>query len=196
MTDTIEQRRERINSVRDAFISLMWTAQRQLSLRLQPYGLTQPQFRALSALAAHNQPCPMGDLREVTFQDGPTMTGIINRLIKMDYVERTRSQVDRRVVLVQVTQSGIEIVEKIEDEALQEDLCGYAALNDDDLTNLEQLLSYTLRMYLRRYMASQNVDVEETLEKLKMFKKDPIHYAKMHNGKLHSNEEWRMKNGE
>ncbi|MDM8519269.1 MarR family transcriptional regulator [Anaerolineales bacterium HSG6] len=186
MTDIIETRRERIISIRDAFISLMWTAQRQFSIRLQPFGLTKPQFMALSALAAHNQPCTMGDLREVTFQDGPTMTGIINRLIKMGYVERTRSQVDRRVVLVQVADAGIEVVKQIEQEALHDDLCGYAALNDDELTNMEQLLTYTLRMYLRRYMASQNVDVEETLKKLKMFKKDPIYYAKMHNGKHHA----------
>ena len=186
MNDTMEKRRNRIISIRDAFISLMWTAQRQFSLHLQPYGLTQPQFRALSTLVAHKQPCTMGDLREVTFQDGPTMTGIINRLIKMNYVERTRSQIDRRVVLVQVTETGIEMVKQIEDEVLQDDLCGYAALNDDDLNTLEQLLTYTLRMYLQRYMASQNMEVEETLEKLKLFKQDPIYYAKVHNRKLYT----------
>jgi DNA-binding MarR family transcriptional regulator len=120
----------------------------------------------------------MGDLREVTFQDGPTMTGIVNRLIKMGYVERTRSEIDRRVVLVQATPTSIDLVNRIEEDALKDDLCGYAALTDDDLVALEQLLTYILRMYMRRYTDAQNTDFEEALKKLKLFKNDPICYAK------------------
>lgn len=185
MKQELQNRQDRIIAIRDLFISLMWIHHRQFSHRLQTFDLTRPQFITLTSLVAHKWPCTMRDLTDVTFQDAPTMTGIVNRLIKMGLVERTRSQVDRRVVLVQATESGIELVKRIEEEMLADDLCGYAALTNEELTALEQLATYILRMYLKRYTDAQDVDLEEAMEKFKLFKQDPIYYARLHNGRLH-----------
>ncbi len=171
-------REARIKRLHDTFISLMWVSRRQFSQRLQSFGLTYPQFIGLAALAAHKQPCTMRDLTDVTFQDPPTMTGIVDRLVKMKLVRRTRSQTDRRVVLVQATENGVEMVRQIENETLN-DFTTYSALTDEELTALEDLSRYILRMHVGKFRSLADADLDAELEKLRLFKSDPIRYAKL-----------------
>lgn len=177
-------RDERIRAIHDAFLALMWISKRQFAHRLQTFGLTHPQFITLATLTAHQEACTMSDLINVTFQDAPTMTGVIDRLVKMRLVERTRSETDRRVVLVQTTPAGAELFKQIEQETLCDAVTGFASLSDDDLNNLEQLLRYILRMYMGRNNLSHEADLEAELEKLRLLGRDPIHYAKLEKDKV------------
>jgi DNA-binding MarR family transcriptional regulator len=172
-------RTERIKALNEAFLSLMWIATKQFSQRLQAHGLTFPQFIALAALVAHKQACTMRDLTNVTFQDPPTMTGIVNRLVKMKLVERSSSDLDRRLVLVQATPSANELIEQIEAEKLAHDLSGYAVLSDDDLTTLGQLLRHVLRMHATRYGARPDIDLDAKLDQQLLFIRDPIRFEKL-----------------
>jgi DNA-binding MarR family transcriptional regulator len=177
-------REERIKAIHDAFIALMWISKRQFAQRLQAFGLTIPQFMTLATLSAHKEACTMGDLINVTFQDAPTMTGVIDRLLKMRLVERTRSETDRRVVLVQATPTGIDLVNQIEEKTLYDDTCNYASLTDEDLTAFEQLLRYILRMHIGRYTSLSEANLDAEIEKLRLFRRDPIHYAKLEDDKM------------
>ena len=179
MNQTHTSREERILRVHDIFVSLMWIHKRNFSQRLQAFGVTSPQFITLATLAAHKNPCTMRDLTEVTFQDPPTMTGIIDRLVKMKLVRRTRSETDRRVVLVQANEDGVDLIRQIEDQTLHDDKTGYAALSDEELTALEELVQYILRMQVGRYKSLQDADLDTELEKLRLFKSDPIRYSKL-----------------
>lgn len=174
-------REERIKTIHDAFIALMWISKRQFAHRLQAFGLTHPQFMTLATLTAHKEACTMSDLINVTFQDAPTMTGIIDRLVKIKLVERTRSEIDRRVVLVQASPAGVELVKQIEEKTLHDTASGFAKLTDDDLNALEQLLRYILRMQIGRYTSLSAAELDAELEKLRLFSRDPIHYAKLEN---------------
>ena len=171
-------REEQIKTIKDIFVSLMWIAARQFSHRLQAFGLTHPQFIVLASLAAHEQACIMRDLTNVTFQDPPTMTGIIDRLVRMKLVQRTRSESDRRVVLVEATSAGIELVKRIREESMQEDMKGYTAFSDDALSTLEQALRHLLRMHVGQYASLQGAELDAEIEKLQDFRNDPIRYMK------------------
>jgi DNA-binding MarR family transcriptional regulator len=177
-------REERIRTIHDIFIALIWIAKRQFAHRLQTFGLTHPQFITLATLTAHRQACTMSDLINVTFQDAPTMTGVIDRLVKMDLVKRTRSETDRRVVLVQVTPTGLELVKQIEEQMLHDAVTGFARLTDDELSAFEQLLRYILRIYMGRYTSSSEADIEAELEKLRLVGRDPLHYAKLESDRV------------
>lgn len=180
MTSSLTRsREERIKVLKDSFHALMWIALREFSQQLQSFGLTHPQFIALSALTAHHQPCTMRDLTNVTFQDPPTMTGIVDRLVKMKLVERTRSETDRRVVLVQATPAGTKLVKEINEDIMTEESRMYSDLTDADLTALERLLRHKLRMHIGRYKSLQDEDLDLELEKLQRFMSDPIYYVKL-----------------
>jgi DNA-binding MarR family transcriptional regulator len=177
----IVSREERVRRIKDIFHSLMWIAARQFSQRLQSFGITHPQFMALAALAAHRQPCTMRDLTNVTFQDPPTMTGIVDRLVKMKLVQRTRSEDDRRVVLVQATPAGIDRVSQIEHQVMSEHLACFADVNDEDLTALEEVMKLIIRMYIADYKSLQDAELNAEIRKLQLFRTDPIYYAKIQN---------------
>jgi DNA-binding MarR family transcriptional regulator len=177
-------REERIRAIHDAFIALIWISKRQFAHRLQTFGLTHPQFITLATLSAHREACTMSDLINVTFQDAPTMTGVIDRLLKMGLVKRTRSETDRRVVLVQATQAGIDLVKQVEEQTLHNAATGFASLSDDELAAFEQLLRYILRIFMGPSRSSSEADLDAELEKLRLFGRDPIHYAQLEKDKV------------
>lgn len=172
-------REEKVKKIKNTFVSLIWVATRQFSQWIQTFGITHSQFFTLSSLVCHKEPCTMRDLTEVTFQDPPTMTGIIDRLVKMKLVERTRSEIDRRVVLVQATPSGIDLVEKIREKAAQEDMRAYDALANEELDALQQSLFYMLRLHVGRYTSLKGEELDTEVERLLNFKNDPIQFMKV-----------------
>jgi DNA-binding MarR family transcriptional regulator len=161
---------------------LVWTAARQFSQELQEFGLTLPQFVALAALVAHKHPCTMSDLTKVTVQDAPTMTGIMDRLVKMKLAERTRSETDRRVVLVEATATGVGLLSRIRDQALDGVMHDYLAMaNSDELADIdrlleifEQSLEYVLRVHLKRRHPVGDADLDTEIEKIRLFLGNPI----------------------
>lgn len=172
-------RKERIRVIHDTFMALMWIAKRQFAQQLQAFGLTHPQFITMVALVAHQKSCTMRDLINVTFQDAPTVTGIVDRLIKMNLVERTRSEVDRRVVLVQATSAGVDLVRQIEEKFLHDGFCEFNHLTDENLNAMEQLLTYFLRTLLSRFANSPETDLKAELEKFFQTKNNSIHFINL-----------------
>jgi DNA-binding MarR family transcriptional regulator len=172
-------REERIRAMKGAFHYLMWVARRQLTQALQPFGLTFPQFIVLAALAAYQQTCSMRDLTNVIFEDPPTMTGIVDRLVKMGFVERSRSEQDRRVVLVQITPAGTDLIKKIDKEMIQDAMPWYADLSDEELALLEQMFRYKLRTYVGRFRSLQDDELDAEIQNLSNFGHDPIRFAKL-----------------
>jgi len=174
MTAVAVSREVRIKRIHEAFIRLMWLATRQFSQKLQHFGLTLPQFVALASLAAHKQTCTMSDLTRVTFQDPPTLTGVIDRLVKMELVERSRSESDRRVVLVQASPAGIQLVRRVVEDTRDDDITGCTSLADEDLAAFERLLEYIFRMHMQQRHASGDADWNAEIEKLRLFLRDPV----------------------
>lgn len=175
-------REERFKRIRETFMMLVWTAARQFSQELQEFGLTLPQFVALASLAAHKCPCTMSELTRVTLQDAPTMTGIVDRLVKMKLADRTRSESDRRVVLVQSTPTGVELLQRIRDQAMDSDMDDFIALANSDeradldrlLETFEQSLEYILRVHLKRRHSIGDDDMEAEMEKIQLILRSPI----------------------
>jgi hypothetical protein len=99
----------------------------------------------------------------------------------MKLVERTRSEADRRVVLVQATAAGIELLNRIRDEVLDRARTDYLALADSDeladldrlLEFLEQSLDYVLRIHLQRRHLLDAPELDVEIEKIRSFLKNP-----------------------
>jgi len=77
---------------------------------VKDYGLTVPQLIILKELKA-NGTISVGDLAKNIDLTHATVTSILDRLVKLEYVERTRSDTDRRRVYVEISKKGIDIVE-------------------------------------------------------------------------------------
>jgi|GEM_PF-3016528 len=158
MGDATVSRAERLRRISATFALLMWIAMRRFWQLLQTFGLTPPQFMVLFALVKARAPRSMNDLTDITFQDASTMTGIIDRLEKAGLVGRTRSTIDRRVVLVQATHAGITLLKQVSEKLLDDDIAGCSILTDEELADTEALFQEIFRIHLKRFhIAVENV---------------------------------------
>lgn len=76
-------------------------------------GLTTSQLMVLLILKDKETALPVGKLAQQLSVSFPAVSGIVDRLYKEKLVERKRSSQDRRLVLVKLTNTGKEVVEKL-----------------------------------------------------------------------------------
>jgi len=169
---------ERIKLLHEQFFTLFWFAFRRLTQRLQKYGITHPQFITLVSLVTHGQPATMRQLTQVTLQDPPTMTGIVNRMVKMGLLHRTRSQEDRRVVWVEATPKGIELINTVRQNLKQEDPYGFYDVSEAELEKVEDFLDYILVRYMKEIHQQEIPNLEAARKNLHAFARDPLGFIK------------------
>jgi MarR family 2-MHQ and catechol resistance regulon transcriptional repressor len=79
---------------------------------IRTFGLTVPQFGALETLG-HLGPMTIGELCRKQLVSGGNMTVVVDNLEKDGLVERTRTDVDRRVVHVRLTPKGKKLFDEV-----------------------------------------------------------------------------------
>ena len=77
-------------------------------------GLSEPQYNALRILRANGKPLQVYQVAERMLTREPDITRIFDRLVRGGFVERTRGEEDRRVVWVDLTAKGREILKKLD----------------------------------------------------------------------------------
>jgi len=78
------------------------------------FGLTETQSDVLRTLLTHGT-MSSANLSRNLYVTPANITGVIDRLVKKGLVERVRQQVDRRVALISLTESGKELSEQLPD---------------------------------------------------------------------------------
>ena len=81
--------------------------------QIKPFGFTTSQCYVLLELNKSAK-LTMNELSEKMNLNTSTMTRIINNLVRDGYVERLRDEGDRRVVVAQLTRSGIESASQLQ----------------------------------------------------------------------------------
>ncbi|MGI9271912.1 MAG: MarR family winged helix-turn-helix transcriptional regulator [Woeseiaceae bacterium] len=76
------------------------------------FGLTEQQWRVLRVLWEIEE-ISHAELAELTLISPPSLVGVLDRLQKMELIERRRSLLDRRVVLAASTQQGRDLRDQI-----------------------------------------------------------------------------------
>ena len=81
--------------------------------QIKPHGFTTAQAYVLTQLKDTPE-LTMNELSEKLNARTSTMTRIINNLVRDGYIARNRDEVDRRIVLVSLTEKGLREAEKLE----------------------------------------------------------------------------------
>ncbi len=134
------RREECIEALERLLRQLTWLGRKSLAHELSYYGVTVPQFYALLSLKKRGRACPMSELAQATQQTSATMTGIIDRLVRMGLVERRRKESDRRVVMVYLTRRGEQLVEEVRARRRQSFYKALAKFDDEEIDQLWRLL--------------------------------------------------------
>lgn len=76
-------------------------------------GMTGPQMNVLVSLHRFENGVTMKELSEMQMLSHGATTGLVDRMINMDLLERTRSETDRRVVYVCLSKKGRAVFARI-----------------------------------------------------------------------------------
>jgi DNA-binding MarR family transcriptional regulator len=85
----------------------------RLNTRLRPYGLTSATFNVLAVLLATKRslsPCDIGEQLNVT---RGTVTGLLDSLERQRLVQRRPHPEDRRMLLIELTGEGRELLQRL-----------------------------------------------------------------------------------
>jgi len=105
---------EEIRSL-NAFIKLTRAADSltaRLSRRSTIEGLTSSQFGVLESLYHLGSMCP-GEISKKLLKSSGNITLVIDNLEKRGLVRRVRDQEDRRMIMVSITQQGLDLIKTI-----------------------------------------------------------------------------------
>jgi DNA-binding MarR family transcriptional regulator len=147
MTEDQESRHQAIARIARVVGQLTWLGSKRSTQQLASYGLTAPQYFTLLSLSHRGEASPMHVLAEITHQDAATVTGIVDRLIRLDYVSRERGQDDRRKVYVTLTEAGNRVVEEVRQANYENWRRSFAALDQQDLDAMLRMLETILHAW-------------------------------------------------
>ncbi len=88
----------------------------QMHRRLKSVGLGYMQWSALRYLAQVGDGCVQKDLAVALGIEGPTMVGVLDRLVAMDLVKRREAQHDRRFKTVHLAPTAHDLLDRAENE--------------------------------------------------------------------------------
>lgn len=134
-----------------AYDLLIRTASRleaELNRVFRPFDLTGATYsilRILEAAGRSGRSC--GDISEHLIAEVPDMTRLLDRLERLEYVQRERSSIDRRMVKVTITDRGREVLAGLRDPVSECHRRQLAVLDAEKLRNLEGLLRLVLSRF-------------------------------------------------
>ncbi|MGD1901786.1 MAG: MarR family winged helix-turn-helix transcriptional regulator [Geitlerinemataceae cyanobacterium] len=102
------------------FKAVLRESERRMTEGLASLGVTPAQAEALGVLQMA-QPISLGDLGSLLIAEGGHPSRLVDRLVRNGWVERRVAESDRRRLVLSLTPTGVELVERI--EAARELLC-------------------------------------------------------------------------
>lgn len=104
---------------------------------LEPFGITYTQYITMMVLWEY-QPIAVKDLGEKLYLDSGTLTPLLKKLEKLNYVKRHRSTYDERVVEILLTIEGMALKDKL--KHIPQSLMQMLPLNDEEAKQLYETL--------------------------------------------------------
>lgn len=112
----------------------------QTSFSEQSFDITIDQWSILKVLY-NEDPMTHKELAEKTGKDQPTLTRIVDIIIKKELVERVGHPEDRRCLLVQLTPKGKKKVKELSPEIAQIRMKAWENLSEEDFKNFTRILN-------------------------------------------------------
>jgi DNA-binding MarR family transcriptional regulator len=106
----------------------------------QEFDLSPPQSIVVRLL---DEARPMGELAQLMHCDNSNMTGIVDRLEERGLVRRTQAEGDRRIRLIALTDTGVELREEL-NRRMAEPPAALAELGEADQERLRDIMQRAL----------------------------------------------------
>ena len=129
----------RSNEILHAYLQVSRHISEKFRIYYGKLNLTYPQSIVLAILEADG-PMPISALAEAAGSANSTISGVVDRLEKMELVQRTRSDSDRRVIYVSTTEQFREHFAKFKATACDRFSAALNTLSPQDAQAVERVL--------------------------------------------------------
>ncbi|MCU0395136.1 MAG: MarR family transcriptional regulator [Chitinophagaceae bacterium] len=106
---------------------------------LERFNLTSQQFNILRILKAESKPLSTMQIRDRMLDKMSDTSRIVDRLVAKDLVSKKVSALDKRLVDVVITQKGMALLERLDNEGVRMENA-LSSLSAEELLRLNQLL--------------------------------------------------------
>ena len=129
----------------EAMLNIMRTAallEHELSEMMKSHGVTLTQHNVLRILrGAGEKGLVRNEVSERLVAQVPDVTRLMDRLVEMGMVTRTRDTTDRRCVIARITRKGLDVLEKIEEPLMEIHRRQLGHMTEEELRTLVVLLT-------------------------------------------------------
>ena len=111
---------------------------------LEPFGLTYTQYIAMMVMWEHKS-VSVKDMGKLLFLDSGTLTPMLKKMEKAGWIQRKRSEIDERMVIITITDRG----EALHDMAAEipAKMAGCVTLENDEALQLYSLLHKLMKSF-------------------------------------------------
>jgi MarR family 2-MHQ and catechol resistance regulon transcriptional repressor len=106
---------------------------------MSKFELTMPQFNILRILRGAKSALNVNSVKDRMVEKSPNTTRLMDKLIEKGFIDRVRCNDDRRVVYVEITEKGLDLLNKIDNE-LDKKSIFQVNLTDEEAETLSALL--------------------------------------------------------
>ena len=144
LQDEIKKRLPFDSLEQEAFLNLLRTTDQlncEFTRLFAAHGLSGPQYNVLRILRGSGEDgLPCLEIAGQMITRMPDITRLVDRLEAAGFVERSRTDSDRRVVLVKITPAGDELLSRLDQPVREMHKKVLAHLSPEELTELSRLL--------------------------------------------------------
>lgn len=131
------------SQMQKSFLNVLFTAswlRARINQHLKPFGLTQEQYNVLRILrgSSPHAMCMM-DIASRMLDRSSNVTRIMEKLLQKQYVERVKSELDKREVKMKINENGLDLLAQI-DASFKETNPHFTALSEVESQLLNALL--------------------------------------------------------
>ena len=122
LRDELKKKRAFDSVEQEAMLSILRTSdllENRLARLLREHDLTPSQYNVLRILRGEGAPMPCLEVAARMIQVAPAITRVVDQLLARELIQKTQSNEDRRVFLVQLTASGNALLRKLDKPILQ-----------------------------------------------------------------------------
>jgi DNA-binding MarR family transcriptional regulator len=150
LRDELKKRRAFDSVEQEAMLSVLRTSdllENRLARLLRAHDLTPSQYNSLRILRGEATPMPCLEIAARMIQVVPAITRVVDQLLARDLINKTQSEEDRRVFLVQLTASGKTLLRRLDPPILKLHQSLLGNVDTDDLRELIRTLA-TIRQQI------------------------------------------------
>jgi len=104
---------------------------------LKPHNISEQQYNILRILRGAEKKVTVNSVKERMIQKSPNSTRLMDKLCDKNLIIRTRCESDRRVVFVEISKKGLQLLDKINIKELENHT---SALTEKEAKTLNELL--------------------------------------------------------